>query len=267
MQERHKSEKEDGKVSRKRSNPQSKADQKPKVDSYREQKPPVAELSHQPSAIWLRRQGLLQMQRSAGNKFAVKRLRSDKLPAQSQVQRQTPSGEAEGQKDEIKHYGPLLSDVRKLSASEKLLLRQALYAAMGPYLIMVTEMANALGATVAIGLAGGGGIPAMGGGGGFGVYFGPSGEIGVYGGTEYHEGLQFSISGVVQYTIVNGGPEELSGECKFVGGGGDIGASVGGLVLLTMDDEFLGITIMGGVGAGFPFEFYAGQQETYAGEL
>ncbi|MEZ4643480.1 MAG: lipoyl domain-containing protein [Chloroflexota bacterium] len=164
-----------------------------------------------------------------------------------------------------------LPGVHELSPSERMMLEAILAGSMlnpatAAYASLIQGArvaAAAMGVTIAIGPAvSGNAVAGIGGGGG--LFFGPNGEIGAYGSVAGRVGVAISISATLQVTVVNGGPNRLSGSAVAVGGGGGELLVGGGAVLLTPDGDFLGISAQVGVGAGLtPLEAYVEAQETW----
>jgi len=189
------------------------------------------------------------------------------------IQREGGGGEATGGGGTVPSGGQQvrLPTPIRLSRRDRRLLDAVLRGAsilpgIGPmvsFLQTARSAATTFGVTVAVGpsVAGGfvGGASA-----GYGIYFGPGGEIGGYGTVGGRLGAIFGISGTLQVTVVGGGPENLGGTCIAVGAGGGELIVGGAAVLLNTDGSFLGVSMEVGIGAGLsPVEFYVEMQHTW----
>lgn len=158
---------------------------------------------------------------------------------------------------------------RALTTLERAALEVFIAAAAGPFFPTLTAArlaARPLGLSIAVGIAGGGGLE-VGASIGGGIIFAPNGDIGFYGLTEADFGLIFSASATVQFTILHGGISAFNGIANVatVSGGEGI---VGGLTaIFDASLNFIGITIEAGVGIGEPVSVYVGIQNSVSGTL
>jgi hypothetical protein len=125
-------------------------------------------------------------------------------------------------------------------------------------------IANAKGCTVALGLGG----DAIGIGGasvGGGIYYGPNGEIGLYGGVGLDAGFALGVSGEIVYTIIAGAPSvNFKGDCWVVTlSGGEVAVVGGSAIFAYSDGHFVGVSVSAGVGAGAPIALYGQLSHTW----
>ncbi len=133
-------------------------------------------------------------------------------------------------------------------------------------LLLCRRLAKAYKSTVAIGWSGNvatvGVAPTF----GWGIYFGPAGEVGGYGAASSKFGVEVvDLSATVALTVIFGGPEKLGGNALAVGGaGGPKPVVLGGSILLTTDArKILGFVMEVGLGVGLlPFEMYVELMKT-----
>jgi hypothetical protein len=189
------------------------------------------------------------------------------------LQREDGEGEATGEGGAAPTGGQevTLPAPIRLSRTERLLLDAVLTGAsllpgigpMASFLQTARRAATAFGVTVAVGPSVSGGFVG-GASAGYGIYFGPGGQIGGYGTVGGRLGAIFGISATLQVTVVGGGPENLGGTCMAFGAGGGELVVGGAAVLFNTDGSFLGVSMEVGIGAGLsPVEFYVEMQHTW----
>lgn len=149
-------------------------------------------------------------------------------------------------------------DLSELVDLAKIALRQVFQP-----VVAAIDLANALGWTAAVGvdvdMAYLGGLSA-----GAGLYFGPDDEWGAYTSLGEDLGLVIGASATACFTVVNGGPSRLGGQCLAVevsAGGG--WAAIGGAVLYTPAGDFLGVAAELGIGLGIPINVYTSFSTTH----
>jgi hypothetical protein len=125
-------------------------------------------------------------------------------------------------------------------------------------------IANAHGCTVALGY----GADAIGIGGvsgGVGIYYGPSGEIGLYGAVGLDVGFAMGLSVEVVYTIIAGAPSvNFAGDCWVVTlSGGEVAVAGGSAIFAYNDGHFVGVALSVGIGAGAPIGLYGQLSHTW----
>ncbi len=125
---------------------------------------------------------------------------------------------------------------------------------------LILEACDRLGVTLAVGLSGGGGL-GIGGGTGTGIVFAPSHRIGFYGSGNGIVGHIYGATVSMQITLIDGGPEKLSGDAYMAGisvatlgwfDAGTIDAPVGVHAIFDMARNPIGITFEFGLGVGLP---------------
>ena len=129
----------------------------------------------------------------------------------------------------------------------------------------ILELCNAYNVSVGIGPSFSGGLtPLSGGGGGsggFGIVFAPGNRIGFYGATSEIMGWIWSIGATMQFTVIQGGPENFGGNSNSIGGSistvgwfdeGLVDVPVGGHAIFNPQGQFIGVTFEIGVSVGFP---------------
>ncbi len=131
-------------------------------------------------------------------------------------------------------------------------------------LTLAGAIANANGCTVALGL----GVDAIGIGGvsgGGGIYYGPNGEIGVYGSIGLDVGFAMGLSAEIVYTIIAGAPSvNFKGDCWVVTlSGGEVVVVGGSAIFAYSDGHFVGVSVAGGIGAGAPIALYGQLSHTW----
>jgi len=160
---------------------------------------------------------------------------------------------------------------RSLTTKEQLLLTAAIAGAsvlpgIGTaiqLLMAMRDIANATGNTVAAGPAADV-IGIAGGTAGYGIYFGPGGEVGVYGSVALDAGFAMGLSAEGTFTIVSGPPSvNFSGDCLAICvSGGE--AIVGGLsIIFNTSGQFVGVSVCLGIGAGTPISVYGQYSHTW----
>jgi hypothetical protein len=161
--------------------------------------------------------------------------------------------------------------IRPLTMTEQIFLAAVMAGAQalpGGTLVSILAAAGALahanGCTVALGLGG----DAIGIGGasvGGGIYYGPNGEIGVYGGVGLDAGFALGVSGEIVYTIIAGAPNvNFVGDCWVVTlSGGEVVVVGGAAIFAYTDGHFVGVSVSAGVGAGAPIALYGQLSHTW----
>ena len=161
--------------------------------------------------------------------------------------------------------------LRPLTTTEQIFLQAVLAGSSvlpgGSVVALLTAagvVAHANGCTVALGFGG----DAIGIGGasvGVGIYYGPNGEIGLYGGVALDAGFAMGLSAEIIYTIIAGAPNvNFSGDCWAVSvTGGEV--AVGGVtaIFAYADGHFVGISVSVGIGAGAPIGVYGQLSHTW----
>jgi hypothetical protein len=142
--------------------------------------------------------------------------------------------------------------------------RQILEAGAGtisPWIPAAIDTANALGWTVACGYDSDV-ASILGATGGIGLYFGPGDVLGLYASIGADLGAIIGVGVAGCWTVVNGGPDKLAGEClAFEMSGGEF-LTAGASALFNMDGTFLGIAAEAGVGFGLPLNSYVSYNST-----
>lgn len=113
-----------------------------------------------------------------------------------------------------------------------------------------------LGPQISAGLAAGGSL-------GCGLCLTVDGSLGFYGSLGPMVGWIYSVSGVVQVTIIAGGIDRFQGWAFGVGADGGEVIVGNAAALLDTNMKFLGITAGIGAGAGIPFELFVSAQRTW----
>ncbi|HEV7925630.1 MAG TPA: hypothetical protein VGR14_09750 [Verrucomicrobiae bacterium] len=160
---------------------------------------------------------------------------------------------------------------RGLTTTEKIFL-QAVMAGMqvlpGGSIVTLLgiagTIANANGCTVALGF-GGDAIGIGGVSGGVGIYYGPSGEIGLYGAVGLDAGFAMGLSAEIVYTIIAGAPSvNFAGDCWVVTlSGGELAVAGGSAIFAYSDGHFVGVSLSAGIGAGAPIGLYGQLSHTW----
>lgn len=129
--------------------------------------------------------------------------------------------------------------------------------------VAMFELAHTLGCTVAVGL-GGDAQAILGVSAGAGVYYTPSGEIGIYGSMAGDLGAVLGADIGECFTVVHGGSDALAGNCfAVVFGGGEVVVGSGSALFSTDGGGFLGVAGMIGVGVGWPVAAFAQYGHTW----
>jgi hypothetical protein len=130
-------------------------------------------------------------------------------------------------------------------------------------LTAVGSIAVSMGNTVAIGI-GADAIGIAGGSAGTGMYFGPNGEKGWYGGAGLDVGWALGLSAEVIYTIIAGAPNvNFKGDCYSVNLSGGEVVVVGGAAIFSTAGKFVGVSVSAGIGAGAPVALYGQLSHTW----
>jgi len=160
---------------------------------------------------------------------------------------------------------------RPLTTTEKIFL-QALLAGVQvlpggsivSLLVAAGAIASAKGCTVALGY--GGDVIGIGGvSGGVGIYYGPSGETGLYGAVGLDVGFAMGLSVEVVYTIIAWAPSvNFAGDCWVVSlSGGELAVGGGSAIFSYSDGHFVGVSLAAGIGAGAPISLYGQLSHTW----
>jgi hypothetical protein len=129
--------------------------------------------------------------------------------------------------------------------------------------VTVLELAHTMGCTVAVGL-GGDAAAILGVSAGAGVYYTPSGEIGIYGSMAGDLGAVLGADIGECFTVVHGGSSALAGNCfAVVFGGGEVVVGSGSALFSTDGGGFIGVAGMIGLGVGWPVAAFAQYGHTW----